>query len=342
MSHYRLDNVQPEQAASGTSGSRHPQRARLPEDVLILIPVRNLVLFPNVVLPVGIGREKSIAAAREALESGRKVGLLLQRDPAVDDPGPDDLYRVGTMANVVRHVKTPDGSHHLVCQGESRFRVLDYLSGFPYLVARIEPMREPEVVTTEVEARVTYLQQRAVEAVQLLPQAPAELGNAIRSITSPATLADIVANFLDIQPVEKQQLLETIDVPRRLEQVIEQLNHRIEVLQLTQEIDQQTKQKMDERQREFVLREQLKTIQKQLGEDDDKAELEELEQAVAEAGMPEEVEREARKELKRLARRPEASGEHSMVRTYLDWLTALPWQKLDEEAIDIARAREIL
>lgn len=340
---YRFDHPQDESTQQEAEpADRHPERAKLPEDVLILIPVRNVVLFPHVVLPVVVGREASVAAAVEAMKSGRKVGLLLQRDPDENDPGPDELHRVGTVANIVRHVKTQDGTHHIVCQGESRFRVLDFLSGFPFMVARIEPLRDADAGGAEIEARMTYLQQRAVEAVQLLPQAPAELGNAIMSITSAPALADIVASFLDIEPADKQRLLEIFDVRERLERVIEQLNHRIEVLKLTQEIDQQTKQKIDERQREYVLREQLKTIQKELGEDDDKADLEELEQAIAEAGMPEEVEKEARKELKRLKRMPEASGEHSMVRTYLDWLTALPWSRLDEESIDIGRARNIL
>lgn len=340
---YRFDHPQDESTQQEAEpADRHPERAKLPEDVLILIPVRNVVLFPHVVLPVVVGREASVAAAVEAMKSGRKVGLLLQRDPDENDPGPDELHRVGTVANIVRHVKTQDGTHHIVCQGESRFRVLDFLSGFPFMVARIEPLRDADAGGAEIEARMTYLQQRAVEAVQLLPQAPAELGNAIMSITSAPALADIVASFLDIEPADKQRLLEIFDVRERLERVIEQLNHRIEVLKLTQEIDQQTKQKIDERQREYVLREQLKTIQKELGEDDDKADLEELEQAIAEAGMPEEVEKEARKELKRLKRMPEASGEHSMVRTYLDWLTALPWSRLDEESIDIGRARDIL
>ena len=317
-------------------------RSNLPEDVLILIPVRNVVLFPHVVLPIVVGREPSIAAAMEALQNKRKIGLILQKDSDLDNPKPDDLYRTGTVASILRHVKTQDGKHHIVCQGEQRFRVLDYLDGFPFMVARIERLRETNPSNANVEARTLYLQQQAAEAIQLLPQAPAELSNAILSINSGSALSDIVANFLDIKPAEKQSLLENADVCARLERVIEIVNHRIEVLKLTQEIDQQTKQKMDERQREYVLREQLKTIQKQLGDDDKDGDLAELEQALRDAGMPEEVEQEVRKELKRLRRTPEASGEHSMIRTYLDWMTALPWSKLDEESIDIAKAREIL
>ncbi len=344
---YRFDYPEESQSKESTESSsesteQYLQHSRLPEDVLILIPVRNVVLFPHVVLPIAIGRESSVAAALEALKSGRKVGLLLQRDPGENNPQAKDLYTVGTAATIVRHVQTQDRTHHIVCQGENRFRVLDYLPGFPFLVARVEHIDPDHTSDTEIEARMTYLQQRAVEAVELLPQAPAELGNAIMSITSAPALADIVASFLDLELEDKQQLLEVFSVRERLEQVIVHLNHRIEVLKLTREIDQQTKQKIDERQREYVLREQLSTIRKELGEDDDKDDIEELEQAIVDARMPEEVEKEARKELKRLARMSEASGEHSMIRTYLDWLTSLPWAKLDVEDIDIARARQIL
>lgn len=335
--HYKLD----EHSTADASSPQPPQL--LEEDVMILLPVRNIVLFPNVVLPIVIGREQSIAAALEAVQSKRKIGLLLQNDASIDDPEPGDLYRTGTIASILRHVQTKEGAHHIVCQGEQRFRVLDFLPGFPFPVARIERLREVNTQGTEVEARMRYLQQQAVDAIRLLPQAPAELANAILSINSGSALADVVANFLDIEPADKQKLLANLDVQARLEQVTEQVQHRLEVLKLTQKLDQETQQKMNERQREYMLREQLKAIQKELGEDDEDADdLSELEQAITDAEMPEEVEQQARKELKRLRRTPEASGEHAMIRTYLDWMSALPWNKLDEESIDIAKARTIL
>jgi ATP-dependent Lon protease len=326
--------------SSSTSNSK--KNSRLPEDVLILVPVRNAVLFPGVVAPISVGRESSIAAVREAVSSSRKIGLLLQHDPTLNDPGPTDLYRVGTVASIVRQVTAPDGSHHLVCQGEQRFRVLDYVPGSPFLVARVDFIREPETANKDIEARTLHLQQQAAEAIRLLPQAPAELANAVRSINVPGQLADLVAGLLDITPADKQEVLEMTDIRARLDKVSDLVSHRIQVLKLSQEIDKQTKQSLDERQREYVLREQLKTIQKELGEDETGDELEELAKAIDDAQMPEEVEQQARKELKRLRKMPEAAGEHAMIRTYLDWLIELPWAKLDEEIIDIAEARKVL
>jgi ATP-dependent Lon protease len=314
-----------------------------PEDAIIIVPVRNVVLFPGVILPVSMRREGSVAAAQEAARSERQIGLLLQRDPAVDAPRPDDLHWVGTVANVMRYLTTPDGVHHVVCQGETRFRVLEFLEGWPFMVARIQRIEEVEPKSTEIEARALHLKERATEALQYLPQAPAELANAVRGMSSPAQLADLISGVMDLSPEQKQELLETFDLATRLDRIIAHLAHRIEVLKISHEIDQKTKEAMEERSREVMLREQMKAIQKQLGETDERAEeAAELEKAIAEARMPEEVEKQARKELKRLERMHEGAGEYSMVRTYLDWLIELPWSKLSGDRIDIAEARAIL
>jgi ATP-dependent Lon protease len=325
-------------AATGTSA----EAPSLPEDMLIILPVRNLVLFPGVMLPVAVKREKTVAGAEEAVRAESKVGLLLQKSPETDDPGFDDLNRIGTVASVVRLVTTPDGTRHLVCQGERRFRVLDHVSGFPYLVARVEYLPDAGSHHPEVEARTLYLKQKAVEAISLLPQAPAELANAVQAMESPSALADMIASFLDVGPAQKQSLLEITDVRDRLEAVSDHLTRRVEVLKLSRQIEQQTKEAIDDRQREILLREQMRQIQKELGDDDAVGDAAELGDAIAKAGMPEEVEEHARKELKRLERMNEASGEYSMARTYLDTLIAMPWSKLDEESIDIERARGIL
>jgi ATP-dependent Lon protease len=329
-----------------TSKSAAPEAKetlQLPEDALIIIPVRGVALFPGIVLPITVGRPHSVAAAQEAVRSERPVGLILQRDSEVEEPTPDQLYDMGTVASVLRYVTTPDGSHHLVCQGEQRFRVLEFLAGYPFYTARVERIAEPQESSTEIEARVRNLQQRAVEAAKLLPQVPPEFVTALQNISSPTGLADLVTNFADFKPQEKQEVLETIDVRERLDTVLRLLNDHIEVLRLTQEIDQQTKEAMDQRQREFLLREQLQTIQKELGEADEKTlEIEELSQAIEAAKMPEEVEEQARKELKRLERMPEAAGEYSMIRTYLDWLVSLPWSVVSKENIDIPAARRVL
>jgi ATP-dependent Lon protease len=316
----------------------------LPENALILIPTRNLVLFPGTVLPITLGRQRSVVAAQTAMRLSRTIGLVLQRDPSIDDPIPIDLHRMGTEASLLRYVTSPDGGHHAICQGERRFRILDFLDGYPFLAARVERIPEVEVTTRDIEARLLNLRNQALEVVQLLPQTPAELVNAVQSVTSAAALADLIASFMDITPPEKQEILETVDLERRLERVSEMLAYRIEVLRLSRQISEQTKGKIDDRQREFLLREQMRTIQKELGEGEDaKAqEIAELTKKIAEAKMPPEVEEHAKRELGRLDRMPEASGEYSMARTYLEWLTELPWSVESAKLVDIAEARRIL
>jgi ATP-dependent Lon protease len=312
------------------------------DEMLIVIPVRNLVLFPGTVVPVAVNRERSLAAAQEAVRAERKVGFVLQQDPDLQSPAGDDLYKVGTAANIVRYVTGQDGTHHLVVQGERRFRVLDWQQGLPYMVARVEYFNEP-AGTSEVEARALNLKRMSAEAISLLPQAPAELANAIQAIESPSALADLVASFMDIKTEEKQQLLETVDLKARLERVTELLTKRIEVLRLQRQIEEQTREAIDERHKEALLREQLRQIRKQLGEDGESGEeIAELREAIDKAGMPEEALEQAKKELKRLERMPDASAEYSMLRTWLDWMLQLPWAKLDNESIDIEKARRVL
>jgi len=324
-------------------GTPESVNVKVPDGAMIVLPVRNTVLFPGMMLPLTIGRARSIAAAQEAAKHERPLAVIQQRDPEVDEPGPKDLHAIGTMATVLRYVTAPNGSHHVICQGQRRIRVTEFLGGFPFLVCRYDEIPEAEVYTKELEARMHHLKRQATEAIELLPQAPAELGAAIESMDSPSALADLVASFMDIKSSEKQEVLETLDVQARLDKVVQLLAHRLAVLRLSQEISQQTKESVDQRQREFLLREQMKTIQKELGETDSKnLEVEELTEAIAKAQMPPEVEEQAKRELKRLERMPEGAAEHGMVRTYLDWLTALPWTTVSDEAIDIGKAREIL
>jgi len=319
------------------------QGAPIPGDALIIVPVRNTVLFPGVVIPITIGRPKSVAAAQQAVREQRPIGILLQRDAELSEPGPDDLYRVGTMANIVRYITGPDEGHHLVCQGVQRIRVLDYLPGTPFPVARVLHIPEPTTSSPEIEARFLNLQRQAIEAAELLPQAPQELIAVLQATTSPSTLADLATSYMDIKPQEKQEILETVDLALRMEKVSRHLAERIEVLRLSREIGQQTKATFDERQREAILREQMATIQRQLGEGNGKAqEVAELNEAIAKAKMPPEAETQARKEVRRYERMPEAAAEAGMVRSYLDWLIELPWSLPEEKPIDIAEARRIL
>ena len=327
------------QSATGADGAS----VRLPEGAMILLPTRNAVLFPGIVVPLSLGRAQSIAGAQEAARSDKPVGVLLQSDPSAEMPGPDQLNRVGTVAEILRYVTAPDGTHHLVTRGLRRFRVLEFLDGYPFLVARIEEIGEAEVLSNETRARMLQLKERAAEALALLPNMPTEIEAAIEQIESASALADFIANVSDLKPSEKQELLETFDVNERLDKVLRHVVQQIEVLRISKQIGEQTQEELSGRQREHILREQLRQIQKELGEGDDTAaEIAELRETVDKAGMPEEAEKQAKKELKRLERMPEASAEHGMIRTYLDWLIELPWSKLSEERIDIAEARRIL
>ena len=314
----------------------------LAEDVLILLPVNDVVLFPGVVLPIALSGKQALAAAQEAVRTHRRVGLILQAGSG-EVLGPEQLHRVGTVASIVRFVTAADGTHHLIAQGEQRFTVLDTVSREPFLVARIELHKEPAVLDRDVEARGLTLRERALEASQLLPQAPAELGNAIRAIESIPTLADVVTSFMDLKPAEKQEILATFDLEARLDRVLALLNRRIEVLKVSRQIDEKTREAFDDRQKEAVLRERLHQIQKELGDKgSDAAEAEDLKKAIVDAAMPPEALEQAQRELKRLERMSESAAEYSMTRTYLDWLIAMPWSKTDPEQLDIDRAREIL
>jgi ATP-dependent Lon protease len=318
-------------------------RSALPADALIIVPVRGMVLFPGTVLPITISRPRSVAAAQQAVRDQRQVGILMQREADVADPVPIDLHRVGTVANIVRYLTAPDGSHHMICQGEQRFRAVDFLAGFPFLVARIARIEEPAVSSPEIQARFIHLRSQAIEAVQLMPQAPQDLLQVLQSIEQPSALADLAAAYMDLKPEERQEVLETIDPGARMERVSRLLEQRLEVLRLSQEIGRQTKAALDERQREVLLREQMAAIQRQLGEGDGKAaEVAELNEAITKAGMPKEIEEQARKELRRLERMPEAAAEYGMARTYLDWLIELPWRLPEQTPIDMDEARRIL
>ncbi|HEV3009357.1 MAG TPA: LON peptidase substrate-binding domain-containing protein, partial [Burkholderiales bacterium] len=284
---------EPSSMAPAPAAPAKPSVAKpLPEDALILIPMRNTVLFPGVISPITVGRAASVAAAQEAVRTEKKVGFLLQRNPQTNEVKPEDLYWVGTAGQVVRYITGAEGTHHLVVQGQSRFRVLEFLPGWPYLVARVQLIEQKDAVSEiqnpDIEARFLQLKAQAAEAIQLLPNAPEELTVVVQGMTSPALLADMVANLLDIKNEDKQDLLETFDLKRRLDKVIEHLSERVGVLRISKEIGDRTKKEFDERQREHVLREQMRQIQKELGEGEDTAaELEELKKGIDDAGMPE-------------------------------------------------------
>ncbi len=345
MDFWRRKKEEAVEAAGEERGSRSTALAvrPIPEDALILIPLRNAVLFPAVISPITIGRSSSVAAASEAARNSLKVGFVLQRDPQTDSIGPKDLYRVGTAGQVVRYGGQAGGANHLMVQGEKRFRVIEYLEGWPFLVASVAWIPEATGTGADIEARFHQLKAQAAEAITLLPNAPDELAEVVRAIEAPGQLADMVANLLDISKEEKQDLLETFELVTRLDKVLAFLAKRVEVMRLSKEIGDKTRKEFDTRQREHVLREQMRQIQKELGDDEDTAgETEDLKKAIDEAGFPEDVLKQVKKEFKRLSRMGEQSGESSMLRTWLEWMTELPWKLSVPKDLNIQEARAIL
>ncbi|CAE6928996.1 Lon protease 2 [Paraburkholderia nemoris] len=337
------ENEAPESTPVRQDAAPTPASA-LPKDSLILLPVRNAVLFPGMVLPLTAGHGQIKDDVQAAVKRQQPLGIVLQRDPQVQDPPFDGLNPIGTVANVLRYVTSPDdGAHHLICQGVERFRLIAPVAGLGFRAARVELLPDTAPSDSAIDARVLVLRQRAGEMIGLLPNAGGELVRALDAIESPGLLADTVAGLLDIPPARKQDILETLDLCKRLDKVLDAVAGRIEVLRLSQEIGEQTRGRLDQRQREMMLREQLRTIQHELGESaDNREEARKLAEAIDAAHMPSDVETHARRELARLERMPDASSEYSMSVSYLEWLTELPWALPQEAPIDIAQARQIL
>jgi ATP-dependent Lon protease len=334
--------MSPPDEMAGSPASK-PATPPLPADAMIVVPVRDLVLFPEMVFPLSVGRPSSIAGIQQAVREQRQIVLVLQREPTKEELVPADLHQTGTVANILRYVTTPDGNHHIVCQGVQRFRFTEFVDGHPYMLARGLHLTEPTTSGPEVEARFLVLKGQVREVLDLLPQVPQELRQTVENTAAAGTLADLAASYLDSNPAEKQEVLEALDLVPRLDRVTGLMAKRLEVLRISSEIGQRTKSSLDARQREMVLREQMAAIQRELGEDDSgKQAIADLEKAIGEAKMPPEAETAARKELRRLQRTPEASAEHGMIRTYLDTLVELPWALPEAKPIDIAEARRVL
>jgi ATP-dependent Lon protease len=314
-------------------------------ETLHVVALPGATLFPDVVLPLSVGRGRSVEAVRGAVQARRPLGVIMQRDPTVEDPSGSALHEVGTLAEIVRYLADAEGNHHVIVHGRRRFRVREWVSESPHLEARVEFLREPgelEERDTEVQARFVHLKDLVRQALELLPQAPEGLQTVLANTSSPAAFANLVATFVDLPPAEKQALLETEALLPRLIRLGVAVSRQMEILRLSRQIGEQTRGTLDQRQREVFLREQLKTIRKELGEDGEHEEIQQLREAIEKAGMPADVEKEARKELARLEQMTEASAEYGIIRTYLQWLLDLPWSKSSPTEIDIAAARRVL
>ena len=313
-------------------------------DELPVLPIRNAVLFPGAVAPFDVGREKSVALVEDVhnLQSP-VIAIFAQRDPSTDDPSGDDLYPVGCAARVLKALKHSSGNYSLILQGLTRIRLDQLTATSPYMKAKIARVETAGVEDVEAEALAMSLRDVAKQVIQLMPELPREAGSLIDSIQAPGALADLVAANLDAPVEEKAQLIETVEVKERIRKVLKLLTRQLEILKMRERINSQIKEEMGKNQREYVLRQQLKAIKEELGEDDgDQGDLDGLEERIAKANLPSEADNVAKKQLKRLRSMQVGSAEYTVVRTYLDWILDLPWTHSTEDNMDIAEVRRVL
>jgi ATP-dependent Lon protease len=311
--------------------------------VLPILPLKDTVMFPQLPAPLLVGRPPSVQLIDEAVVGRKLVGLVAQKDPALDEPRAADLYGIGTASVIMKMIKFPDGTLRVLTRGLERIRIKRTVQEKPYFLAEVESLRESADEGMQTDALAKNLLAQVQRLLEALPIASEEMGLAFMNVTHPGRLADLVGALLGLKLEQRQQILETLSVRERLQLVTRFINKEIEVIELGSKIQEQVQSEMDETQRKFLLRQQLKAIQKELGEEEEgAAEMRELAEAIEAAGMPAEVRKEADRQLERLRGIPPASAEHSVIRTYLDWLTVLPWSKSTEDKLDIAEARRIL
>ena len=314
----------------------------LPE-ALPVLPLRDTVTFPETLTPLAVGQPRSIQLVNDVLGTNRMLAMVASRDPEKEEPGPEDLYEVGVVGVVARMVKVPDGSLRILVQGMQRVRLGDYVAEQPYMVARIAELPDISEPSPELEALSRNVQRTFSEIVEQIPYLPEELRLAVANIEDPAALGHLIAGSLRISTEEKQRLLEEVEVAKRLRHLSQILARELEVVQLGTQIQTQVQSEIDKGQREFFLRQQLKAIQSELGEEDEQqAEVNELRERVDAAALPEHARKAADRELSRLAKLPPAAAEHGVIRTYLEWLVELPWSTETEDDLDMGHAREVL
>ncbi len=336
----RTTRDDPTQGSPPGEATRHRTGVR----ELPLVALRETVIFPEMIVPLQVGRDKSVQALNRAVADGSPIALVTQRQADREDiSDPSELYGVGTLAKIAQVVQLQDGTVRAIVQGQQRLRLLSFVQSEPYIMAAVELVEDGGPADLEVQALVRTVQSQIEQYVQSGAPVPPEAAVAARNITEPGLLADMVAYSPDMSTEQRQELLETIDVAERLKLVSNFLAHQIEILELKGKIQSEVKSEMDKTQREYILREQLKAIQRELGEDDpQQAEINELREKVEAAGMPEEIKARAIKEIDRMSRIPSASPEVGVIRTYVDWLIGLPWNVATDDNLDIREAARIL
>ena len=312
--------------------------ARLP-----VLPLRDTVTFPDTLTPLAVGQERSVRLVNDVLGGDRMLAMVASRDPELESPGPEQLYDVGVLGTVARMLKVPDGTLRILVQAGPRVRLTGWVGGEPYLVADVEEAPDVLHEGPELTALVRNVQQTFSRIIEDVPYLPEELQLAVANLEDPSALAHLIGGALRIKAEEKQELLEERDVARRLRRLSELLARELEVARIGSRIQSQVQSELDRTQRDYVLRQQLKAIQDELGERDPaEAEVEELREQLAQIALPEDVARQAERELARLEKLPQAAAEHGVIRTYLEWIASLPWDRLTEDNLDLGHAREVL
>jgi len=333
--------VMNELSASLQEGGGDAYRFEVPS-VLPILPLRGLVIYPLTAVPIRVGQPRSVRLIDEAVSENNIIGLVASRDPEIESPSPDEVYRVGTAAAVHRLAKAPDGTLTLIVQGLVRIRIEEFIQESPYLLARVKTIPETTDRTLETEALRRSLVDHFSHLIELSPTIPEEMGDMLSNIDDPLQVTYAVANHIDNELEEAQEILEMDLLSDKMHRLLNIMAQEVEVLELGRKIKSEAQSEMQERQREYFLREQKKAIQRELGEADEQMEAEEFRKKVEALDMPEEAEQEARRELDRMTKVPSASPEYSVIRTYLDWLTTLPWNLETEDNLDIRHARNVL
>lgn len=312
-------------------------------DQLPILALRNTVLFPGVVLPITLARDASLKLVKEASEQDRLIGVVAQRNSETERPTPDGLYDVGTVAEILKLIKMPDGSKSIIIQGKRRIRVHEYVSTDPYFVANVEAITDPVYEeNVELEAHTRSIKELAVQIVRQAPHLPSEAAEAIQNIESPDFLIHFIASNLQETVEGKQEILATIPLMDRAELVLQHLQEELQVMELSEQIRTRVQSDVDEQQREYLLRQQLKAIQEELGETSERSEIEELRQRAAEKSLPDEPREQIDRELTRLSRTNPASPDYAGTRNYVDWILDLPWSTYSDDRLDVKRAEEVL
>jgi ATP-dependent Lon protease len=331
-----------EQTEAAEAEQSGEETLKLP-DTLAILPLRGVVVYPLTVVPLTVGQPRSIKLIDEAVVGQRIIGLVASRNPELENPGPEDLYPVGTAAAVHRLFRTPEGTIRLLVQGLARLRLGEFVQTEPYLKAQVEPLPEAAEASLENEALMRNIGQQFQRLAELVPSIPAELLASALNVEDPRQLVYAVATYMRLSLADAQELLEIDSVTEKLKRLMGLLGKELEVLELGRKLQQDAQGEMEKTQREYFLREQMKAIQRELGEGDEQAvEVEEFRQKIEQAHMPEEAAREARRELDRLSRLPTAAAEYGVIRTYLDWLTSLPWDNSTPDNLDVRHARQVL